>query len=412
MNRNIDTNANFFCKVVQPNRIWVALVALLLLILSGCGEEEKDYGSSRDYGKIRGPMAGYVSVDGLSGLVTMFRDQGRTVRQANRISPRIERFETILWCPNNLDPPSQRAIERLDEWLAGGYYRTLIFVAPGFRGKDSLMRRQVDIAAGEDRAKALRRYNEYLIRKIGYDVWDGGVTKFLNDEDTDAECEWYSQTKGTSEKITRLDGQWGDEIDVAQSDLYSGNLELEIPDDLPMLKVRPGHSYMSRVDRDTEVLLESDAGPLAWRMFCPDNEEFGSVYLFSNGSPLMNLGLANRENRKLAIELIDQTAGDVLVLQSGPGPVEVRDSYAPETSGWEWLQRRPLNTIIPFFLLLSVFAFFAIFPIHGRPRHIETQPKKTFAGHIRATGRLLNSPKNRSWAKKAIKSYRKRIGRE
>ena len=395
-----------------PSHVWTALVALMLLILSGCSESEKDFGSNQDYGKIRGPSAGYASVDGLSGLVTMFRDQGRTVQHANRISPRIERFETILWCPNNLGPPSERAIERLDQWLAGGYYRTLIYAAPGFRGKDSLMRRQVDFASGEDRAKALRRYNEYLIRKNSYSVWDGSYLNALFNNVEETECDWFNQKQGQNEKITRLQGQWSDVVDVAEADLYAGDLELEIPDDVPDLKVEAGYAYKNRIERDTEVLLESDGRTLAWRMFCPDNEEFGSVFLFSNGSPLFNLGLANRENRQIAMDLIDQSGGDVLVLQSGPGPIEVRDSYAPETSGWEWLQRKPLNTIIPFFLLLSVFTFFAVFPIHGRPRHIDTQPKRTFAGHIRATGRLLNSPKNRSWAMRAIKSYRKRIGRE
>jgi len=95
----------------------------------------------------------------------------------------------------------------------------------------------------------------------------------------------------------------------------------------------------------------------------------------------------------------------VLVLQSGPQPIQVTESLAPEKNGWAWLQKQPLRGIVPFFLLLATFTFFAVFPIHGRPKRIRLRPEKTFADHIRATGQLLKSSKGHDWAQKAIQKY-------
>ena len=115
----------------------ILIVALLFATTSGC-RKETDYGSFNDYGKIHGQDAGYASVDGLSVLITLLRSDGRTVRRAPRISPLIDRFDTIVWCPNRTIPPSDEVIDRLETWLAEGHYRSIIFVAPGFRGKNTI----------------------------------------------------------------------------------------------------------------------------------------------------------------------------------------------------------------------------------------------------------------------------------
>jgi len=97
----------------------------------------------------------------------------------------------------------------------------------------------------------------------------------------------------------------------------------------------------------------------------------------------MNLGMTNAQNRKIAKEVIDQTYGPVMLLESGPREIEVRNTYAPNESGWEWLTREPIGNVVPFFLLLSVVAFFVVFPIHGRPKRIDLENKKTFRDHIK-----------------------------
>ena len=184
-------------------------IALLLAAMTGC--EETDYGSFNDYGKIHGLDAGYASVDGLSGLITLLRNEGRTVRRAPRISPLIDRFDTIVWCPNRLTPPSDEVIDRLELWLSEGNYRSIIFVAPGFRGKNTLMKQQLAMVpnSGPDKENAIRRYNEHLSEQT-FSRYDDRFQFMVPGEPVDGECKWFTQDAGVDEKITTISGQWSD----------------------------------------------------------------------------------------------------------------------------------------------------------------------------------------------------------
>lgn len=230
-------------------------------------------------------------------------------------------------------------------------------------------------------------------------------------ESVEGECKWFTQESAVDKKITNMEGQWSDVFKIEDADLRNGSLKLEVKDDLENALPPTSNVYHFRrrsYVRDSESLLEHSDGVLLSRIFCPDQEDSGQIFVFSNGSALMNLGLANAQNRKIAGWLIDETNGPVMLLESGPAEIEVRNTYSPNESGWEWLTREPIGNIVPFFLLLSVVAFFAVFPIHGRPRHIDLEKKKTFQHHINATGRLLKSNSNRNWALEVIRRYKKR----
>ncbi len=400
---------------IHLSRLLLVGVALLITTITGCGIlEDTDYGSFNDYGKIHGQAAGYASVDGLSGLITLLRNEGRTTRRAPRISPLIDRFDTIVWCPNRLKPPSEEVIDRLELWLAEGNYRSIIYVAPGFRGKHTLLKQQLAMVpdSAPEKENAIRRYNEYLSEQQLSRYEDRFQFAMLG-ESVEGECKWFTQEDGVDEKISNIEGEWSNIVAIEGADLHKGKLILEIKDDLERAQASSGNAYHfgdRSYQRDSETLLEHSDGVLLSRIYCPDEEDRGQIFVFSNGSALMNLGMANAENRKIAGELIAQTRGPVMLLESGPAEIEVRNTYAPNESGWEWLTRKPIGNIVPFFLLLSVVAFFAVFPIHGRPRRIDLEKKKTFRDHINATGRLLKSDSNRNWAMKVIKRYKNRSG--
>ena len=227
----------------------------------------------------------------------------------------------------------------------------------------------------------------------------------------EGECKWFTQEAAVDKKITTISGHWNDVFEIEDANLHTGRLKLEVKDDLERAKTPSGNGYYfgnRSYKRDSESLLEHSGGVLLSRIFCPDQEDRGQIFVFNNGSALMNLAMANAQNRKIAGRLIDETRGPVMLLESGPAEIEVRNTYAPNKSGWEWLTREPIGNIVPFFLLLSVVAFFAVFPIHGRPRHIDLEKKKTFQHHINATGRLLKSNSNRNWALEVIRRYKKR----
>ena len=383
-------------------------ILLLLLAMSICLAGCQLEGSDDDgFGRIRG-NSGYGTIDGISGFVHLLKSRGLDVNQSSRISPLIERYETIIWAPDRWYPPSGNAIERLQQWVNDGQsYRRLIFIGPGFRSRQLLDKKQVELATGEGKERAVRRLTEKLIQ---FDY------RRLHDSVDSESCEWYELKKIKNQPIIEVTGKWSEDIPVDQLEIYTGDYDFKIPADL-----KPNRSASNQ---RAEVLLAGDGHNLVYRIppKAPNHydnsfnnystEDIGDdstgIFIICNGSFFQNYGLANPVNQQLAKRVAGQCAGKVLVLQSGPQPITVTESLAPEENGWAWLQKRPLRDIVPFFLLLATFTFFAVFPIHGRPKRIRLRPEKTFADHIRATGLLLKSSKDLDgdeWAKKTIKKY-------
>jgi len=172
-----------------------------------------------------GLSAGYASVDGLSGLITLLRNNGRTVRRAPRISPLIDRFDTVLWCPNRAVPPSDEVIDRLETWLAEGNYRSIIFVAPGFRGKNTLMKQRLAMVpdSAPEKEKAIRRYNEHLSDQR-YSRFGHRFAFNMPGETVEGECKWFTQETGIDKKITTISGQWSDVFEIEEADLTARSL--------------------------------------------------------------------------------------------------------------------------------------------------------------------------------------------
>ncbi len=396
--------------------------AFLLLFLAGCQRAPVD---DDGFGRIRS-NSGYGAIDGISGFVHLLKTRGLQVRQSGRIAPSIDRFDTIIWAPDRESPPSVAAINRLQQWVDDGHgTKRVIFIGPGFRSRKLLDKKQMELAAEENLERSVRRHNEKLIQ---YNHYDYGYADGEN-------CQWYKLAKIQDQPITQITGPWSSDPAVKDAELYTGNYDFKIPSALLPVSSAKNHDSSGSgnarpVYRRASVLLSGDGHNLVYRIPLrsaykhgasyddddspssnrPANayqatQESSGVFIVCNGSFLQNYGLVNPANQVLANRLANQCSGEVLVLQSGPSPIEVTDSLAPEQNNLRWLRQRPLREIVPFFLLLATFTFFAAFPIHGRPKRIRLRPEKTFADHIRATGQLLKSSKGRDWAKKTIQKY-------
>ncbi len=407
-------------SVVSVHKKTVSLMLCLLLIcVAGCEIDDID---DDGFGRIRS-NSGYGAIDGISGFVHMLKSRGWNVRQSSRISPQIERYNTIIWAPNRDLPPSDAAIERLERWVKDGSGdRRVVFIGPGFRSRKLLDKKQIELADDENLERAVRRYQEKQIQgrfKPGSYFWYGGGDG--------KDCDWYELTEIESEPVENVSGPWAVGIPTDELELYCGIYDFKIPADLrPLVDSRKNddiddENYIDNAgvygDR-AEVLLKGDGHNLVYRIpiepnynqyynfdYDDNDVDESGVYIVANGSFLQNFGLISPGNQELANKIADVCVGDILVLQSGPQPIEVTESLAPEKNGWEWLSKRPLRDIVPFFLLLATFTFFVVFPIHGRPKRIQLHPKKTFADHIRATGQLLKASRGRDWAKNVMQKH-------
>jgi|GEM_PF-1336018 len=391
------------------------MLILLLIYFVGCGN---DVGDDDGFGRVRS-TSGYGAVDGISGFVHLLKSRGLNVRQSSRISPQIERYDTIIWAPDRASPPSASAIERLQRWIDDGYgARRIVFIGPGFRSRKLLEKKQISLAKGEDLERSIRRYQEKLIhRDFGF-----GPRHWPRNANGEG-CEWYELELIDNQPIKSISGPWSNGLAADELELYTGIYNFEIPTNLQPAPGSDEDDDETYIDNDYDydaravVLLSGDDLNLVYRIprlpnyytyyDLQDDEEseMSGIFVVANGSFLQNYGLVNPGNQELAKKIADVCKGEVLVLQSGPSPIEVTESLAPEKNGWEWLRQRPLREIVPFFLLLATFTFFVVFPIHGRPKRIKLRPDKTFADHIRATGQLLKASKGRDWAKKIIEKH-------
>ena len=393
------------------------LIGLCVLCFAGCGIDSID---DDGFGKVRS-TGGYGAIDGISGFVHVLKSRGLNVRQSSRISPQIERYDTIIWAPNRIFPPSDAAIERLERWIDNGRGgRQVIFIGPGFRSRQLLDKKQIELADNENLERAVRRYQEKVIKgrfRPGNHYWYGS-----GDGES---CDWFEMTKIENEPIKNISGPWADGESADELELYSGIYDFEIPTDIqpaPASETKDNDDDENYVGNDDYydgraiVLLAGDDHNLVYRIpqksnyynyyqYDYDEKDESGVYIVANGSFLQNYGLVNPGNQKFTNKIADLCSGEVLVLQSGPQRIEVTESLSPEKNGWEWLSKRPLRDIVPFFLLLATFTFFVVFPIHGRPKRIRLHPEKTFADHIRATGQLLKASKGRDWAKKVMQKH-------
>ena len=130
------------------------ILAALMLLPSGCWKREVDY----RYGK-----ASDKSVNGLSVFAELLREQGHLVTRKRRLTKRLEKFDTIVWAPDNASLPPEQVVAFSEKWLAGGQSRVLIYIGRSYDAKLPFHQSMVEFAPAEDREKWQRAMNEVII---------------------------------------------------------------------------------------------------------------------------------------------------------------------------------------------------------------------------------------------------------
>ncbi len=171
---------------------------------------------------------------------------------------------------------------------------------------------------------------------------------------------------------------------------------------------------------NSEVLLETDRGePLVRRVYdgAPPFETSNAtprrsqILVVTNGSFLLNMGLVNREHRKLAARLVEACGppGNVGFLESGPTGLQVLDKEPQNTmpSGMGLFTIYPLNILILHLIGVGLLFCFTSWPIFGRAKHLPTVSVADFGAHIEAVGDLLERTGDRKTARQMLENYQK-----
>jgi hypothetical protein len=378
-----------FSKHQRRLRFCLLLVGLLCLAsTAGCDRRTK---LNTEYGKINGSK-GSDSLNGVSILAKMFEERGLKVKRRTRISPRINRYDTIVWFPDDYSCPSEEAVEALNTWLDDDSRRTLIYVGRDYDAQTDYMNAVKASAPVEEKEELLRQIAEGKYAQDDNDA--GGMFPWFDQDLTT--CEWFEQEKvqrRKAETVTNYRDPTSKESELA-------NVELSTV-------------LVPNLDGDWNARewLDADGNDFA-TILTNDTHVFdGKIYVISNGSTLLNYSLINPDHRELATELIDDcnAYSDVVFLESGPRGIEVSDSDTINHNSWAWISQPPLRYIVPHFLLWGILFCFVYFPIFGRPKRIRRKSTSSFRSHVNAMGKLLARNANQQAAINKIQNYQNLI---
>jgi len=294
----------------NPNRLYqrFLLAALLVACWTAVGCQQSDVESlSTEYGKING-VEGGVSLNGTSVLADMFSIRGFRVKRRSKISPRIERYQTLVWFPDTRACPDPEVTDAINTWLDNGYDRTFIYVGRDYNARSDYLYDVFDQAPLDQKEELLRRLAE---SDMEHDTL--GDDEFWWKDDLES-CDWFDRVEGPRWKTKDISGSM---VDFVKESAEVESAEVEVSDMLVPT---------SDSDWESVPLLVAEGEEFAFKLTKSwDDYSEGKVIVVSNGSFLVNYSLVDPGSRRLAGNLIDlcDPSGDVMFLESGRGGIKV-----------------------------------------------------------------------------------------
>lgn len=383
-------------RLLQAVIVVVIGVVLLVIYLSSGGDKGE---LSTKYGMRRGRGAS-DSVNGTAVLAELFEQQDHRVNVATQLSRRLDLYQTIVWVPDDFGPPSRDVRQFLDAWLAADSGRTLVYIGRDWDAAGEYWQRMLS-QVDEDRYDEYQRrlahvQSEFAARRAAFPVHEP--------------CEWFTMESGhPTRKIPDLDGPWAAGVDASKTDIVlAGRLDIPEGDESGIVSTsltpQPWDSSVAEV----EVLLQSENDILAHRFSRP-TWGGSQVIVVANGSFTLNMGLVNKEHRKLAEKLVAQCGepGRVAFVESGPKGISVDDGKAPEANNFAFriFMIWPVSFIFLHFAALGIAFCIAMFPIFGRARTLPNASRSDFGQHVAALGQLLQKTKDTFFAESRIRQY-------
>jgi hypothetical protein len=330
------------------------------------------------------------SVNGTFVFAEMFRQRGWRVASHDRLSPALDRYDALVWVPDDFNPPAEPARTFLEDWLASRSGRTVLYVG---RDYDSVWRYWTRIAAGAPppMAEEIRRRQAAALAE-----WEDRRSQMP----ANADARWFRiQRDAAPQEVCNLTGPWAFEIDVGRAELYlASRLAPPAPEKTAPTPPSPALEWevlLAEADQPLVIKVTSQAWP-------------GSTLLvLANGSLMLNYPLVFTENRKLAGRLIEACGppGRVAFLETGPEGPKVATGTPPPAPGWTWLSVWPLNLILLHLAALGLVAVLAGAPQFGRARELPAPPLADFGRHVAALGLLLARSKDRQYAAQRLAQY-------
>jgi hypothetical protein len=371
----------------------VGLVGAIVLILVGLMlASRRAQPLPTAYGKRRGGDAAN-SVNGTAVLADLFKRAGHRVTTMGRLSPKVNDSDVVVWIPNSFKPPTKEQRQFLEDFLAGGSGKTVIYVG---RDYDAAVDYWKDIAE----QIPTRQADEFLRRQAEARATHEATRATMPAKDY---ARWFTARRDGKPRIARqLEGPWAEGIDASKAEIH-----LEGRLDIPASADRGASD--PEIPSDFENLLSSEGDSIVTRITDSEFGDDGQIIVVANGSLVLNYPLVNHEHRKLAMKLIGEcgAAGRVVFIESGPdGPVVLDKEPAAAEGPLGLLKVWPLNAILMHLTLLGIIFCLARSPIFGRAKELPVETTADFGKHVAALGELLARTKDQQYAAQRLAQYR------
>ncbi len=326
------------------------------------------------------------SVNGISVFAEMLRSYGCDVKNYQNLTYATDQADLVIWIPDRLDAPNREEFEMIVDRYRENNWTTFMIVGRDYDAAVDYWQTVIELLPEDQRGRGQDQLNREMFN------WKSMRGRTGRRDTTDL---MRYRVRDRWEPATRISGELAEGVNGSETGI--------------VLTGEPDFNrHYSRFY--VEELLTVDGEGFVFSM-----EQSSAPYLdflfVSNGSLLLNLPLVNKENRKIAqnlIEYIDPI--DVVILQSGSTDITEGSPEVEKTSFWQWMGVGPFRWIIPHMMLLGILYCFCYFPIFGRARKLPPAKVSSFATHLQAVGALLEKTGKKQHARDMIENYKKRSG--
>ena len=403
------------------------LAALLLLALwMSRSASSDDEPLETQYGR-QHTRAGARSVNGATVLAELFRLAGHRVSTEDQLYPSLmKQGKTIVWIPDDFAPPTKKQRDFLEQWLAAGESRTLIYVGRDFDAAPLYFDAAAKLTSDAEQSQI------FIEERDAAQKLHAAARATMPEREN---ARWFTVEKqGKPRNVRTLQGPWAAGVDAAQVEIQiDGRL---VPPPLP----KPANDAEASAAGDKAPWWEADnkspppaaapspTAPLATLLLSSEGDALvtkltdlqwadGQAIIVTNGSFLLNYPLVNHEHRKLAAKLVAEcgSAGDVIFLDPKRGGPAVLDQdpegVDDQATALQLLQIWPLNVILIHAIILGIILCLALSPIFGRPKELPLESPADFGKHITALGQLFARTKDRVYAQTRLLQYQQQAKR-
>ena len=362
------------------------VAALLLVVLAaGCDRHPEEA-----YGTVRG-----ASLNGVSAFVQLLRDAGHSTATRRTLAERmVGRHDVAVVFAAGFGPPADDAKELLGRFLAADGGQTVVFVV---RDSDAAIDywRTVAAVPGLPADKARTARGE--LARVEMNL--RGETQETFAAGKDAAAPAYGLAARKKPVPAPIEVQLADEAAVPVTADWPLARRFETS-----AKARTLWSWAGE-----PLLVETrDVAPQTRIGGEVESSDRDRTLVLASAAPLLNGGLVDPGNRRLAQDLVDHLPAAARVVVVGAAIVRPdAEDEGEQPSMWRLLAVQPHPWIAAQAVLGMLLFCWWRAPIFGRPRREEGRPPQDFGHHVEALAALLRRSRDDGFARGRVEAWRR-----